>query len=722
MGVGTGFHEVLAKQLGDMQRRLTQEFQQTVQKLEADNLALRSENETLRAKLNNGTRPGTPYNAPAMLPMLPLEPESVFVASSDKDPSADSTVWPGYLQLGEEEGNGNGRANGRPSPLVTIKDVSEPAEPSAWPIWRRLNEDRAETPAKACEKKESLSTRASERSVVFLTDGRGGASCTLHPNSMLVIGWTLIGITLLGYDAVLIPMTSGFPLDDVSLIKVMDKIIVSYWVVDLVRTFFTGYENGSIAGVEMGRWKIAQHYGKTWLALDSSIIIVDVVLTFSAPDDGVWMVSDGGPSRAGKAARVWRIMRVIRILRVLKMARKLWRKTENTVSIHYILAVKALYVFIADLFVCHYMACYFCALGTTLDGGTSWKTVQRLDESLGIEQIYPVALNWALAQSGFSTSSVQATTEFENLYTCLCGFLWMVVVCVTIGLFYTWMIEARELMRNKVEEGNNLRKYLEQREVSRVLAVQILRYFRFNYRPYEHRVLEAEVSFLRDLPRIFQIRLHKEVYINVLRQHPFFSALGTENEAALIAICQLAITEYRYKMGDTAFQSDVEARGMLCVISGELTYHPRKAGLDSIRVQAGDWLCEAALWRRWRHRGQLDALTPAELMGVDTQKVHEILEDRIDGEGWDSLTMVRKHARKALTYYGANGTDPGNRMDTDNMMKGGGSKVPTSPSKNSIEVASPSGNSSTVCWDDPHSSPAVIRSTFQEIRSLTHRK
>lgn len=649
-------------QLEVLRRQLAMTHAAALRDLRAENYLLRSENETLRAacallKTKVGSRgPSPPWpSTPKSLP-----PESVVLAGEAAgEASAGAPQPPAPPQLPHVVPPSE---TSPPAPLVLNGEMERPEKREPWPVWLRMSSEDATRSSTymnlsaMVNVKEAL-RRSRTRSMEDLNiKAQARSTCVLHPGSGFVMAWTSLSGILLLYDAIMIPMDSGLPLPDIRVFKVMDILIAIYWALDVVRTFFTGYEDDSSAGVEMDCRKVAMRYGRTWFPLDLTLVVVDIFLTFAPSESSMGGVSYD--SRASRVGRVWRVARVARLVRVLKLARRVWKYSQSALTLKQVLIMKSCYICLMDLFVCHYMACYWCALGDNpLIGGvveSSWKTPLGLDNA-ELGELYVVAVNWALAQSGFSTSDVHTTTILEHLYSIGVGFIWLMIVSVTISLFYTWMSETREATMEQVKESLRLRKFLEQRDVSRNLSYRIMRYFSVSNHA-QDRIQEVEIKSLRDLPLQLQMRLHRELYLQFLRQHPFFALLGAESKPALVAICHLAVAERRYLAGETVFEEYAEAREMLGVLSGELDYYTGKAGAESTRLAAGDWCCEPALWRRWALRGRLVSVTLCELVAADVEKVHAVVEQTLDSQGRDRLPCLRRHVRKALTYFAPEGT------------------------------------------------------------------
>jgi len=128
------------------------------------------------------------------------------------------------------------------------------------------------------------------------------------------------------------------------------------------------------------------------------------------------------------------------------------------------------------------------------------------------------------------------------------------------------------------------------------------------------------------LPEKLRKELRCETYTPILRPHPFFYHFDENDGECFISICHLAMTQQSVTKGERIFDYGEKALKMLFVIGGSLEYVPGVADDDDVRVYAGDYVSEGALWLRWKHHGRLLSWSiSSELVGVDSSTFRTIV-------------------------------------------------------------------------------------------------
>ena len=88
----------------------------------------------------------------------------------------------------------------------------------------------------------------------------------LSPNSPKRICWDLLGVIVLLYDLIMIPLYTAFPLQDNIFLSMMTGITLAFWSLDILACFCVGYyaKDGTLV-VSLAR--IAkQHLGRMLMA------------------------------------------------------------------------------------------------------------------------------------------------------------------------------------------------------------------------------------------------------------------------------------------------------------------------------------------------------------------------------------------------------------------------------------------------------------------------
>jgi len=144
--------------------------------------------------------------------------------------------------------------------------------------------------------------------------------------------------------------------------------------------------------------------------------------------------------------------------------------------------------------------------------------------------------------------------------------------------------------------------------------------------PNYHKLTMQDVVLLPKLSAHLRAQLNTELMGQHLVVHPFFKKLAEINQAVMNHICNHAIENMSYARGDVAFTAGVMAKSMLLVTSGVLDYIPIK-DKEEHHVPKKMWCCEAVLWTKWTHQGQLQASIESTAIQINAAKFRAGLQE-----------------------------------------------------------------------------------------------
>lgn len=129
---------------------------------------------------------------------------------------------------------------------------------------------------------------------------------------------------------------------------------------------------------------------------------------------------------------------------------------------------------------------------------------------------------------------------------------------------------------------------------------------------------ETEVELLRLISRPLMAEIHFEVRVPSLSTHPFFLNYQRVCPLAIHRVCDGAMSQLALASGDLIFvRGETPTRPkMLFFLRGKLMY-TRPSKTDVKILGSGDWACEATLWLRWAHRGDMRALGTSAMLTLD---------------------------------------------------------------------------------------------------------
>lgn len=431
----------------------------------------------------------------------------------------------------------------------------------------------------------------------------------MHPTSMKRFFWDVLGVLIMLYDTVIIPM-QVFDLPASSMTSYMGKASLGYWTLDIGLSFMVGYYNRGI--LEMRPYHIAAHYATTWLPFD--IIIIGLDWSVQIATDGE-TESVGAKSkqvtRIGRALRTLRTLRSLRLLRLIKMRHLLNEIQERFSSeyVHIILRMAKLIIAIALLN--HFIACGWWAIGKN-GGQSSWIVKAQADEDrVGYQ--YTTSLHWSLTQFTPASMEVVPTNTAERTYA-VCTLLFaMVIFSSFVSSITATMTILRELSgkQGKTKQFKVLKFYLRDNDISKILQIRIQKYLQHVVLRAKSHVPEKDVELLSLLSQPLRMELRYTIIWPVFRAHPFFSRFEQTSIQATRQLCMKSIEEIPMSVGDTIFSNGEASHGMYFIVSGQCLYQlAQRGGLrsnadDNEICKVGKWLAELALWCNWVHKGEL---------------------------------------------------------------------------------------------------------------------
>jgi len=431
-----------------------------------------------------------------------------------------------------------------------------------------------------------------------------------------VVCWEVLGIPVLFYDLVMIPM-QVFHKPVGAAPDVMSWVLIFYWTTDmLLRLLVIGHiaHDGS---VQLERKVFMRKYLSSSFAFD--IVVVG--------PDWISQLVEAGGMRNVALLRLLRILRLVRLMRMSKM-KNMFRIFEDAVDSEYFTVVVSIVVNLLAIFgMCHYSACFWFWVGTIeVEGQPSWVD-QHLRDSPWDYQ-YVVSLHWAIAQFTPGASRIQPVNILEataSIFVLICGLIFL-------SLFISALAQARarlQAMTSKVDRDNwMLRRYLRQQGVTRDLQVRTMRYVETCVEPMFARVQRKDVFLLPLLSRPLQLEVQEEQYFHTLIAHPLLRSLKERSMSLTLHLFMKVIIEILLADSDLLFEVGSVAHEMFFVSRGSLAYlHHGGEHVDCVAV--GGWCCEAVLWVEWVHKGTAKAKSETTMISIDSAKMRSaVLEHK----------------------------------------------------------------------------------------------
>jgi len=437
----------------------------------------------------------------------------------------------------------------------------------------------------------------------------------LHPDQKTRWVFDLTSVVILIIDAVHTPYSLSFGLESELLNLVMLFLLGSFWSVDLVLGFFTGFQTGN-GEVERRFLHVVRHYVRTTLVFDLTCVAVDVSSLVQAL--GKTDRRPGGFAKLLRVAKMQRILRIFRVVRILRTLKRVNQFMEAKVSESWRMIVLIWQLSMLLLWLCHVCACIWYSIGKYSPHGIarrSWLS-HEIDPDTGVAVedtkglfLYLVAFQWALGQISLGGSDMVASSSWERIFTICVNLFGLIFGGALVSILSTSLIDLRALHKERNAKLTVMRDYLVEHSVPLAVRLRVLDQVKERLQVRGHTLVESDVSALQVLSVALRKELRYAVYSAVLPLHPLFRAWQSMHHGEILrALCSQGFSTARYLHDDELFSCGEEAEHAYFVVSGTLTYtqEPHDGLVYSTyrkTVVQDMWLSEATWWCHWIHVG-----------------------------------------------------------------------------------------------------------------------
>lgn len=448
------------------------------------------------------------------------------------------------------------------------------------------------------------------------TERKGCQKYMIHPNNTMRTIWDVASLILVSYDTVTIPLELFDPAEN-DVFKALAWITRIFWSLDMPLSFMTGFIRGD-GTVELSFPVIAKHYLLTWWTLDAALIAIDWLEVFLTVSKGV------GFARVGKASRTFRVVRMMRLMRLIRITQVLKGLMERIISDILLILSDILKSMAVIMGLAHLCACAWYGISMT-DPEHGW--VASMPRNFAQEHLsyrYAASLHWSLSQFSGGMDEIVPKTFGERMFAILIYLLAFVVAAIFVSGLTSSMTRLVIIGSHQSQQLATLRRYLWQQGISNTLCMRIQRNAAYALSERMKLIPEDKIDLFHFVSEPLKVELHFEIYSPVLSVHPFFFRYIEDCPAVMRKVCHAAVQTMQVSHNDVLFSP------------GEIPIHPKvyfiKTGLlqyvhlsgEEMRVVPKMWVCEAALWTNWIHRGQLTAITDCRLFALDCKKFQDI--------------------------------------------------------------------------------------------------
>lgn len=446
----------------------------------------------------------------------------------------------------------------------------------------------------------------------------------LNPDTSPRVYWDILSLVMITYDIIFVPLEVCFTLEETNFLAFLDWFTRLFWTFDMVASCLTGFVF-SDGVIEYKLSAILRRYAKTWFVPDLSMVLSDWI---------GYLVAGSGLG-LGQLARAIRTARAVRLLRLLRMQEVLANLTERLQSDVIEIVMQIVKLVILLVMLCHFMACFWWAVGTNGDG-TSWVKAGAFDD-LSADASYLVCLLWAMSLFSGGCNNIYPETSTERMYgvaACLCSFVFLLVM---LGTLTSGLTQRHIIDGSGQRQMAALKTYSRQNSIPKNLTKRLCRSAKHAI---SGDLTPDSVQLLAVISEPLKMQMHFEMYSRLLLYQPFFKDLLTEGNQLVRRICHQAMGILLLAHGDVVFEVEEEPSEpkLYLVASGALDYTDSYGEVEKVYDKC--WIAEPVLWTRWKHRGTLVAISDVKMAMLDATSFQEICRQAISKKNPACLPII----------------------------------------------------------------------------------
>lgn len=434
-----------------------------------------------------------------------------------------------------------------------------------------------------------------------------GLAMLQHPASRFRVWWGPLGMILLAYDVITIPLRF-FGLEESLTMTVISWIARLYWSLDMMFSFTTGFYDAGVLVLDLRR--TTMNYLKGWFVFDLLVVCLDWVLLiwedFNSDTEGL--------PRLSKTMRITRLFRLVRLGRLLKVGAITETLQEQisseSASIHYSIVRIILWLMVMN----HVLACFWFGVASMSDD-RSWITVNQL-QSESVAYQYTTSLHWAVAQLGVGQTEIEAVSLPERIFSILVMFSALLSFSTLVSSMTSLMQRLDQLKTEEVSQFRSLRRFLAENEIEQELSHRVMRFLQHSLNV-KKSVQSDDPQVLELLSKPLQGELQLERHKATFEQNGFFRRMlkqgGFHPIREMRLVAMNCMQPQVMASGDVVFAAGSMANSCFFLAKGSFHYTFEK----SHEELSNTWIAETCLWIPWTYAGDLVAQETSRLFSLD---------------------------------------------------------------------------------------------------------
>eukprot|EP00929_Paragymnodinium_shiwhaense_P088753 TRINITY_DN4906_c0_g1_i2.p1 TRINITY_DN4906_c0_g1~~TRINITY_DN4906_c0_g1_i2.p1 ORF type:complete len:902 (+),score=121.85 TRINITY_DN4906_c0_g1_i2:87-2792(+) len=446
--------------------------------------------------------------------------------------------------------------------------------------------------------------------------------CVVPPHSSKRIGWSCIGLVLMLYDLVTIPLqVFDFRENFVSI--GMGWISQIFWSCDMIISFVSGYYVNS--NLEMRLSRTVRHYLSSWFIFDA-IVVFPMWLLLVADSNAAIL-------KNARVLRYLRMARVIRLLRLAKFNMHLQEALAHVNSQTLLVSLGMVKLMIYLMLVSHVNACLWFAVGDLDERG--WTTKFGVQTKPNSEHPggyrYLMSMHWALTQFQGTSDVLPGDTVLERVYCVFAVIASLLILSSFVSTLTNMMMQLQQMSAEKNKNFRKVIQYLNYNECSHALTIRVKKYVDWREKIFSRICDDSMVASI--LPDQFMMDIHFERRAPQLRAHVFFGQFVNVYPRLTRRLCHVALKPSMPAPMECLFVSAEIAHKMYFVIDGELAYAmilrvgEAVAQLGEELIGKGRQVSEQVLWTNWLHKGECSATEYCSLLSLCPLDFNAVVEN-----------------------------------------------------------------------------------------------
>lgn len=434
-----------------------------------------------------------------------------------------------------------------------------------------------------------------------------------NPSSTFSTWWGTIGVLLLSYDFVVIPLRF-VGLGESSLLTIMFWIAHLYWNAAIPLSFITGYDEDGLLVLNLR--KTCRNYGTTWFILDLALVSLDwTILVLDSDGDSA------GVARLSRTIRSLRFLRLLRLGRVVRLGSIIESVKEQLSSRMANIQYSIMKIIFQLLIYNHIIACLWYGIGAEDHDDSSWVEKMQLNER-SVSVRYATSLHWAYSQLGVGSTEIEAINLNERIFSIVVSFMALLSFSTVISSMTSLLAALQKLKNDEMEQFSGLRKFLLHNNIDPDLSIRVTRFLKHTF-AMKHKALskDGKVAILDMLSKSLHEELEVQRHNECLQDSGFLHQLlldpGTDAYQVLCSVVTTCLQHGVFALDDVVFAHGTVATACYYISDGRCRYDHSTLKSARLARLSNVWIAEMCLWTPWLHMGNLEAQDISRLISIE---------------------------------------------------------------------------------------------------------